>query len=123
LDLKRAFETIDRFADNFLLSIAGNNVADYIQKMNEDLLESLSKCLRLNQLKLKVKNTKYMIIRGSRLNANKHRRNKKIEIWLFSLALHDAKNQIKIFYSFEFFPKSSVLNDGARVSFKNNEIF
>jgi hypothetical protein len=50
----------------------GNNVANCIQKTNEDLRESLSKCLKLNQLKLNVTQTKYMIIRESRLDASGH---------------------------------------------------
>jgi hypothetical protein len=42
---------INLFAIDILLSNASNNVADCIQKMNEDL-KRLSKWLRFNQLKL-----------------------------------------------------------------------
>jgi hypothetical protein len=62
---------VSLFADDTLFSVADINVADCVQKMNEDL-ESLSKWLRFNKLKLNVTKTKYIIIRGSHLEAGAH---------------------------------------------------
>jgi hypothetical protein len=44
---------VNPFVDDTLLSIAGENLADCLEKMNEDLA-SLTKWLKFNNLKLNV---------------------------------------------------------------------
>jgi hypothetical protein len=60
---------VNPFADDTLLSIAGENLADCLEKMNEDLA-SLTKWLKCNNLKLNVSKTKYMIVTRRRVGAS-----------------------------------------------------
>jgi hypothetical protein len=60
------YSKVNLFADDILLLIAGENLADCLKKMNEDL-KSLTKWLRLNKMKLNVSKTKYMIVTRSRV--------------------------------------------------------
>jgi exonuclease III len=65
------YSEINLFADDTLLSIAGENLADCLEKMNEDLA-SLTKWLKFNKLKLNVSKTKYMIVTRRRVGAASH---------------------------------------------------
>jgi hypothetical protein len=62
---------VNLFSDDTLLSIAGENLADCLEKMNEDLT-SLTKWSGFNKLKLNVSKTKYMIVPRIRVPAASH---------------------------------------------------
>jgi hypothetical protein len=70
-DIIGAMKYVNLFADDTLISIAGENLADCLEKMNEDLA-SLKKWLKFNKLKLNVSKTKYMIVTRRRAGAASH---------------------------------------------------
>jgi hypothetical protein len=65
---KIAHCNVNLFADDTLVSIAGNDTDDITRKLNEDMV-SLDKWLKYNKLKLNVDKTKAIII-GNRRGAN-----------------------------------------------------
>jgi hypothetical protein len=65
------YSEINIFAYDILLLIAGENLADCLEKMNEDRT-NLTKWLRFNKMKLNVSKTKYMIVTRSRVSAASH---------------------------------------------------
>jgi hypothetical protein len=65
---KIAHWNVNLFADDTLVSIAGNDTDDITRKLNEDMV-SLDKWLKYNKLKLNVDKTKAIII-GNRRGTN-----------------------------------------------------
>jgi hypothetical protein len=63
------FAKISLFADDTLLTISGDNVAEMTTQLNQDM-EKLSKWMNYNKLKLNVEKSKFMVITNRRIDKN-----------------------------------------------------
>jgi hypothetical protein len=61
------FAKISLFADDTLLTISGDNVAELTTQLNKDM-EKLSKWMNYNKLKLNVEKSKFMVITNRRID-------------------------------------------------------
>jgi Reverse transcriptase (RNA-dependent DNA polymerase) len=57
------------FADDTLITLSGDNTTDLMENLNRDL-ESLSRWLNFNKLKLNIDKSKFMVITNKKINKN-----------------------------------------------------